>query len=96
MESERFEWDDAKADVNLRKHKIGFPEACTILDDLYVTVDPDEIHAVAEPRWSATGLSIQGRVLLIVFTMRGDRVRIVSARKATPAERREYESQFGS
>lgn len=96
MGSDRFEWDDKKADSNLRKHKVSFAEASTVLDDLYVTVQPDEGHAVAEHRWSATGLSIQGRVLLVVFTVRGDLARIISARKATSAERREYESHFGS
>ena len=96
MESEIFEWDDWKAEANLRKHKIGFLEASTVLDGPYLTVEPDESHAVAEPRWSATGISIDGRVLLVVFTMRDDRSRIISARKATPAEWREYESQFGS
>jgi hypothetical protein len=96
VESERLEWDDKKADANLRKHKVGFPEASTVLDGPYVTVEPDVGHAVTELRWLATGLSIRGQVLLVVFTMRGERARIISARKATWAERREYESQFGS
>ena len=94
MESDGFEWDDAKAEANLRKHKVSFAEGQTVFNDLYSIVESDEGHALDEARWTATGLSEQGRVLLVVFTMRGERSRIISAREPTPAERSAYESQF--
>jgi uncharacterized DUF497 family protein len=59
-------------------------------------VEPDLSHAADERRWLASGFSSVGRILLVVFTSRGERARIVSARKATPAERRQYESQLES
>ncbi|HWG18908.1 MAG TPA: BrnT family toxin [Terracidiphilus sp.] len=96
MESEWFEWDDEKAAANLRKHGVGFPEATTVVDAPDAIAEPDEVHAEDEPRWIATGFSQLRRVLLVVFTVRGQRTRIVSAREASPAERRDYESQFES
>jgi len=55
LESERFEWDDAKAKANLRKHKISFLEGATVFEDPYVVIEADEIHSHGEVRASATG-----------------------------------------
>ena len=96
MESERFEWDDRKAAANRHKHKVSFSEAATVLEGFEAIVEPDLSHAADERRWLAIGFSSLGRILLVVFTPRGERARIISARKATPAERREYESQLES
>lgn len=96
MESEWFEWDDVKAAANLRKHGVGFFEALAVLESSYALFEPDEAHAKDEARWIATGFSNRGRVLLVVFVIRGDKARIISARKASPAERRRYESQIES
>ncbi len=86
-----FEWDLLKADKNLRKHGVSFHEAATVLaDDLSITYhDPD--HSVAEHRFITVGMSRSRRILMVSHTDRGDKVRIISARKTTPLERRHYE-----
>lgn len=83
-----FEWEEAKAAANLRKHKVSFEEALTVFeDDLSLTGrNPD--HSVGEHRFVAFGLSARNRVLLAAHTENGGRIRIISARPATPAERK--------
>jgi len=84
-----FEWDPNKAASNLRKHGARFAEAVTVFeDDAMLTMpgdDPDE------ERFVALGMGSLGRILVVVYTVRGDHVRIISARKATRRERAEYE-----
>lgn len=94
MKLEGFEWDDRKAAANLLKHKVNFLEAVTVFDDPFVIVEPDLAHALEELREIAIGFSVKDRVLLVVYTEPGERIRLISARKATPEERRRYESQF--
>lgn len=96
MQSELFEWDDEKAESNLHKHGVDFEEAATVFDDLYARYETDMLHSGDETRGIVTGFSSMSRVLLVVYTERTERIRFISARKATPAERRAYESQFGS
>jgi uncharacterized DUF497 family protein len=86
-----FEWDDAKAEVNERKHGVSFTEAMTVFaDSLSLTgFDPD--HSVDEDRYITMGLSVAGRLLLVSHADRGEKVRIISARKASRRERRDYE-----
>ena len=86
-----FEWDDAKAEANERKHGVSFAEAMTVLaDPLSLTgFDPD--HSDDEDRYITMGLSAAGRLLLVSHTDRGEKVRIISARKAGRRERRDYE-----
>jgi uncharacterized DUF497 family protein len=86
-----FEWDPLKADRNLRKHGVSFHESATVLqDDMSLTYhDPD--HSVTEHRFITVGISRAGRNLMVAHTDRGDIVRIISARRATPQERRHYE-----
>ena len=86
-----FEWDLLKADKNLRKHSVSFHEAATALsDDLSITYhDPD--RSATEHRFITVGMSRSGRVLMVAHTDRGKKVRIISARKTTPQERRYYE-----
>jgi len=87
-----FEWDPAKATSNLHKHGVSLAEAATVFfDPLSITV-PDPLHSVGEQRFVITGLSYQGRHLVVVHSDRGDRIRIISARLATPSERKNYES----
>jgi uncharacterized DUF497 family protein len=95
VRTEFLEWDDAKAEANRRKHRVDFVEAATVLDDPFVRIEPDLLHSEGELRSTATGFSARSRVLLVVYTERRERIRIISARKATRQERREYESQFG-
>jgi uncharacterized DUF497 family protein len=70
LDSQRFEWDEAKAEANLRKHKIAFAEAATIFDDPFVLIEPDPAHSTDELRAIATGFSAPSRVLLVVYTER--------------------------
>ena len=88
-----FEWDPAKAASNQRKHGVSFAEASTIFGDpLELTVsDPD--HSVGEDRYLSLGRSVVGRLLVISYTERErNRIRLISARLATPTERARYES----
>ncbi|QDV38833.1 BrnT family toxin [Tautonia plasticadhaerens] len=86
-----FEWDEAKAGSNERKHGVSFTEAMTAFaDPLSVTAfDPD--HAVDEDRFLTMGMSLDGRLLLVSHADRGNLIRIISAREATRRERRDYE-----
>ena len=85
------EWDSAKAAANRLKHGVAFEEAAAVfLDPLAVTVeDPD--HSFDEGRFLLLGHSSRGRVLVVSYTYRGDRIRIIHARPATPRERKSYE-----
>ena len=92
-----FEWDSRKAKSNHRKHGVSFDEACTVFDDAGATIFPDEDHSNGEEREIIVGLSIFDRVLLVSFTERStDRVRIISARKATRREQKDYEENISS
>lgn len=88
-----FEWDDAKAAANRRKHGVSFDEAATVFDDPLVSIFQDEEHWVVEDRWIAIGISGRGRLLVVSHAYREDRTRIISARKATAKEAREYEER---
>jgi uncharacterized DUF497 family protein len=93
MATMEFEWDPDKANRNLAKHGISFPEAATIFaDPLAITFfDPD--HSEEEDRFLTFGLSSDGRVLVVSHTDRDERIRIISARKATRKERKSYEEE---
>ena len=88
----RFEWDRAKAEGNRRRHRVTFDEAASIFfDPLSVTIaDPD--HSAGEGRFLTMGNSSKGRVLVVAHTERGDVLRIISARPASAAERKRYET----
>jgi hypothetical protein len=94
LEWQRFEWDDRKAAANLLKHKVSFLEAATVFEDPYVLVEPDPAHSAGESRELAIGFSMKKRVLLVVYVEPEEHIRLISARRATPEERRKYESQF--
>ena len=85
-----YEWDAGKATANLKKHRVSFTEAAGVfLDPLAVTYqDPD--HSQDEQRYITVGGSTRGRVILVAHLDRGDRVRIISARRATRREAHEY------
>jgi len=84
------EWDQRKADANLRKHGIDFADAGTVLHDGHAITIPDEESG--EVRFVTTGMDALGRVLVVVYTWRAKRARIISARSVTPRERRQYEA----
>ena len=83
------EFDSEKADLNLRKHRISFAEAATSLNDpLALCIeDPD---AKGENRWIVFGMSKRVRLLAVVYTLRAEKIRIISARKATRLETNDY------
>jgi len=83
-----FEWDDAKARANRTKHGVDFQTAARVFLDPYV-IEFDDVRDDGEMRFNAIGL-VDGRVLFVSYTMRGDVVRIISARGAEPHEKRQY------
>ena len=86
-----FEWDPKKAQENLKKHGVGFDEALTVFGDWSARVFDDPKHRPGEAREIIIGYSQRQRLLLVSFTERAPRVRIISARKATKRERQGYE-----
>lgn len=86
-----FEWDPEKADKNLAKHRVSFAEAESVFTDEYSREIPDPDHSWTEKRFILLGRSHRGRLLVVVFTERGDSIRIISARDATRHERKAYE-----
>lgn len=87
-----FEWDIAKAVANLHKHRILFESACEVFHDPFVCV-VEAGEAEEESRDAAIGMTQNWRLLYVVYTMRSDTIRIVSARMAVKSERRIYEHQ---
>lgn len=88
----RFEWDEVKAEINKRKHGISFETAAQVfLDDDRLEIY-DEAHSTEEERFITIGRA--GEVLFVVYTERTPRIRLISARLATPSERRLYYGEF--
>jgi uncharacterized DUF497 family protein len=88
-----FEWDPKKAASSLRKHHISFREAAMVFSDVLARTYDDSAHSRGEQRCVTIGMSDKGRVLVVAHAMRGERVRIISARRATPHERKAYEEE---
>lgn len=83
-------WDPDKAADNRAKHRASFPDVEAVFYDLYAITREDE-HAEGEQRWVTLGLDSLGRVVVVVYTYRGDTIRLISARRATRNEVRAYE-----
>jgi uncharacterized protein len=88
-----FEWDPRKAAKNFRKHRISFNEAATVFGDSLGTTVLDPDHSLAENRYITVGRSSRGRLVMVAYTERGERIRIISARDLTRAERKAYEEE---
>lgn len=86
-----FEWNPNKAALNLEKHDVSFQEATTVSDDALSITFPDPDHSIGENRYVIIGISRFEQLLVVAHTDRGEKVRIISARKATRQERRFYE-----
>lgn len=86
----QFEWDDDKAQANLAKHGVAFEEALTCFYDPQQVAFYDPGHSEDEDRELLIGHSDQGRLLIVSYTLRGQTVRLVSARKATRREAKTY------
>jgi uncharacterized protein len=85
-----YEWDPRKAQTNRRKHGISFEEAASVFQDARAITFDDPDHSEEEPREITIGMSTRSRVLFLSHCDRDDRIRIISARLATPKERKQY------
>jgi uncharacterized protein len=90
-----FEWDERKAETNVSKHDVDFEEASTVFRDEGSITIGDPEHSWGEARYLILGTSARGRILVVAHTERGERIRIISARRATRPERRKYEEESG-
>jgi uncharacterized protein len=85
----RYQWDKDKAATNLSKHGIDFADAVSVFsDDLAITTQDERFD---EERFITIGMDVFGQVLVLVYTFRGNQIRVISARKATRRERKQYE-----
>jgi len=87
----RFEWDSKKALSNRRRHGITFEEASTIFGDPLSSTIHEPAHSIGEDRFISVGTSVNDKLIVVVHADRDDIIRIISARKATKNERRQYE-----
>ncbi len=92
MQDKFFEWDDAKAAANFAKHGVAFEAARDVFKDPFALEWADERQAKGEQRFVTLGM-VEGRLLFVAYTMRGEAIRIISARIAEPFERRRYHAQ---
>ena len=88
IDGQLVEWDNKKAALNLQRHGVSFEDAALVFADDNLIVFRDEKHSQDEERWKAIGMVED--ILLVVYTERGEAVRLISARAATPNERSEY------
>jgi uncharacterized DUF497 family protein len=89
-----FEWDEAKALANFEKHGVSFDEGATVFSELGAPINRDPRHSDEEDRFIIIGTSELKRLLTVAFTFRDeDSIRIISARHASPRERRIYEKE---
>jgi len=87
----QFEWNHDKAKTNAQKHQVDFDEASSIFNDPQYITFLDEEHSVDEERYITIGLSNRNRLLMVAHSERNDRIRIISARKATKNEEKFYQ-----
>src|SRR3954463_11921104 len=88
-----FEWDEEKSSDNFTKHGVTFPEASTVFADSLSRTISDPLHSGEEDRFVILGESAAGQILVVVHTYREEKIRIISARKAKPRERKNYERE---
>jgi len=89
-----YEWNPEKDRKNREKHGVSFGEATTVfLDPLHVTV-LDERHSIGEIRFRTIGYTTMNRLVIVAHTDREERIRMITAREATPRERRDYEQSI--
>jgi uncharacterized DUF497 family protein len=88
-----FEWDEEKSKGNIRKHGVSFDEAKTVFNDPFAMTIADPDHSLQEDRYIDMGMSSRGRLLVVWYTERGQNIRIIGSRKASPTQRRQYEEE---
>lgn len=86
-------WDMQKEKANRRQHGIRFAPAALVLDDLYAVTKIDHESDLGEERFVTIGRDPEGRILVVVYTYRGEDIGIISARRATPHECEQYRSE---
>lgn len=86
-----FEWDVGKAEANYKKHDVRFSESIPVFEDDYAVTITDDESDPSERRFVSIGQGAKGRVLVVVYSYRGMKIRIISARLAEPHERTQYE-----
>lgn len=94
-----FEWDEIKASINVRKHRVSFETAATVFYDSRMLTAPDVEHSDIEERWFSIGLANNGTLLSIAYLWQElssvtTKIRLISAREATPREARYYEENI--
>ncbi|MEI6670308.1 MAG: BrnT family toxin [Acidobacteriota bacterium] len=87
-----FEWDPIKAAANAKKHGVDFAQAVTVFSDPLEVTIPDPDHSAGERRFLSIGKSTGGELIVVAYTDRAGRVRIINARGASSQERKAYES----
>jgi uncharacterized DUF497 family protein len=90
-----YEWDARKAKGNRRKHRISFEEAATVFLDPLALTFPDPDHSSGEERDITIGRSSRQQIIFVSHCLRGDHIRIISARRTTRGERKQYEEGIG-
>ena len=88
----KFVWDSDKAEINKQKHGVSFETAARVFLDENNLDDYDEFHSNFEDRNKIIGMV--GNILTVIYTERGDKTRIISARRANKKERNDYYEQF--
>jgi hypothetical protein len=88
----QFEWDRAKASENEKKHRVTFDEAVTVFYDPLAATFDDPDHSAGEQRLVTVGYSSQERLIVVSHVERGQNIRVISARLATPLERKRHET----
>ena len=91
-----FEWDGAKATANFRKHRVAFDEALSVFADPLARIFDDPDHSEGEVREIIIGFSTKPRLLVVGFTERSGRVRLIHARRATKSEQKHHEENVKS
>lgn len=89
----QFEWNEDKAQANLKKHKIAFEDALYVFTDHYRIETIDNRSYYGEERWNTVGIAC-GVLIFVTYTVRGENIRIISARKANGQENQKYRQGF--
>jgi len=92
MQNDAFEWDDAKTASNWLGRGVRFETARDVFKDAFAIEWTDDGHGDREKRFITVGM-VQSRLLFVCYTLRAERIRIISAREAEPSERRRYHNE---
>ena len=94
MDDGKFQWDNTKAAENYTAHGVRFEAACEVFQDPFALEWLDDREDYGEDRYIILGM-VENRLLYVAYTMRGEKIRLISARGAEPQERRQYHEENG-